>query len=136
MACKRVVGSTESILLAVINNLSPIDIYDATRKSADNFYKCSSPNNIQQLHHDDALALDMKLLEVGKEAMFFPRYKAALMGKGEPICPKERFMNLSKEVGELAEALKSSNNTDVSLKEAEDVQRAIASLIHDLRGEG
>lgn len=135
MACKRKAGTTEHLLFDVIGQLSPIDIMDATNKSADNFYKCSNPNNDQKLHYDDAVSLDEKLLEVGKEAVFLPHFEASLKDIGGISCPKDRFMNLSKEVGELADALRGDADKDAILKEAYDVLRVMKHLIGDIEND-
>lgn len=136
MACRRKAGTTEHLLYGVISQLSPLDIQDATGKSTDNFYKCSNPNVDQKLHYDDAISLDEKLLEIGKGAVFFPHFESSLKDIGQAICPKDRFMSLSKEVGELADALRNDADPDEVRREAEDILRVVTHLIRDIDNQG
>lgn len=132
MTCRRKAGTTEHLLHGIIGQLSPLDIQDATGKSADNFYRCSNPNIDQKLHFDDAISLDEKLLKIGKGAVFLPHFKTSLSGMGKSLCPKDRFMNLSVEFGELANALRNDADPEELRKEAEDIVRVATQFIRDI----
>ena len=121
MACRRVTGTTESRLIEAIQQLAPEDIKEATGKTADYFYKCSNPNNKQSLHHDDAKRLDLKLASIGKQPLFYISYQEAMQTCSTYAEPDDCFMQLIKEIGELALVLKLNGPRDEKIKEAQDV---------------
>lgn len=135
MPCRRKSGSIETLVHSVINSLSPLDIEDATGKTADFYYKVSNPNHQQQLSLKDAEKLDLKLIEIGKDPVFFRHYQitARRMANvsGNPV---ERFMDLSREVGEVAAALQSKTENRRILKEAYDILDAAQDLVNAIEG--
>lgn len=94
---------------------------EATGKTADYFYKCSNPNNRQSLHFNDAIKLDAKLTEIGKQAIFYIIYQEAMQTCSTHAEPDDCFMQLIREIGELATVLKSNAPREVKIKEAQDV---------------
>lgn len=118
---RRETGTIESRLIEVINQLSPIDIMEATGKTTDYFYKCSNINNRQSLHFRDAINLDSKLVEIGKQPEFFNIYQEIMNETSTGATPDDCFMQLIREIGELATVLKSDAPREVKIKEAQDV---------------
>ena len=135
MACRRKAGSVETLVHGVISCLSPLDIEAATGKTTDLFYKVSNPNHQQQLAFKDAIRLDSKLCEIGRDAVFFRHYQIALAGRaGHPGSPSVRLIALMKELGEAADAVQGPADKNRMLKEVYDVMDAAQDLINAIEG--
>ncbi len=130
-------GTIETLVYGVINNLSPIDIMDATGKTVDLFYKVANLNQNSELSLKDAVKLDEKLVEIGKDAVFFRHYQIAMRGKTSGKGSVEaRLIALIKETGDVAALMKDGDiDKDKFLKESYEILDAAQNMINTIEGE-
>ena len=67
-----------AVVMKMINDLTPNEIYDATGKTVEAFRKVSMPESPVNLHFQDAMSLDALLMMKGEDPVFLPFYQAWL----------------------------------------------------------
>lgn len=133
MTSLRSPGTTEYLIFQLFGLLTPDEIFEATKKTKDYFYKCSQLNLKQKIHLDDAIALDNKLVRKGKEPLFLPHFEAALIEASDPSHPIDSFLSIIKQFGELAPALRGGDvDKKVVRKKYHELMRSFKQFLIDV----
>ena len=140
MAKIRNIGSVEKGIMQVLRILNEEEIYSAIGKKSSYLRKCSNPDLIQQIDHNDSIKLDLACIKKGKAPPLFTEHEYKVINEYnntehhkqndiDEMLVKSTILH-----GKLTEAVKTAENPlsdegkEISKLEKKEIMKAIENL--------